>query len=350
MENKSILVTGGAGFIGSHIVEYLLKNNAKFVRVLDNLSTGNKNNIQQFLDKYSNIEFIYGDISNLDICRKVMKDIDIVCHQAALGSVPRSVDDPLMSHISNVNGFLNVLISAKENGIKRIVYASSSSVYGDDMNLPKIEEKTGSVLSPYAATKAIDEIYAGVFTKCYNMECIGLRYFNIFGPRQDPNGAYAAVIPKFINFIKKNESPIINGDGSFSRDFTYVDNAVRANCLALLTENKECFGSAFNIGAGGRTSILKLFTIIKNVLKSNIEPIFSSNRQGDISHSNADINKAKELLKYTPVISFDDGIVKTVDFYTKNTGKTLSINDIDFNKLLQREPIHTDNSNVKKLL
>jgi UDP-N-acetylglucosamine 4-epimerase len=315
MENKSVLVTGGAGFIGSHIIEHLLKNNAKFVCVLDNLSTGNKNNIQHLLDKYSNIEFMYGDISNLDVCRKAMKNIDVICHQAALGSVPRSVNDPLMSHISNVNGFLNILIAAKENGIKRIVYASSSSVYGDDINLPKIEEKTGNILSPYAATKAIDEIYASVFTKCYNMECIGLRYFNIFGPRQNPNGEYAAVIPKFINLIKKNESPIINGDGSFSRDFTYVDNAVKANCLALITENKECFGNVFNIGTGGQTSVLNLFITIKNILKSNVEPIFSSNRKGDVPHSNADISKAKSMLGYKPVVSFNDGIMRTVNFF-----------------------------------
>jgi UDP-N-acetylglucosamine 4-epimerase len=315
MENKAVLVTGGAGFIGSNIVEYLLKNNVKFVRILDNLSTGNKNNIQPFLDKYSNIEFMYGDISNLDVCKKAVKNIDVICHQAALGSVPRSVDDPLMSHISNVNGFLNILISAKENGIKRIVYASSSSVYGDDPNLPKIEEKTGEVLSPYATTKAIDEIYANVFTKCYGMECIGLRYFNIFGPRQDPNGEYAAVIPKFISLIKQNKSPIINGDGSFSRDFTYVDNAVQANCLALFTEIKECFGTAFNIGAGGQTSVLKLFTVIRDELNSNVEPIFSTTRKGDVPHSNANINKAKNLLGYEPLVDFNNGIIKTIKHY-----------------------------------
>jgi UDP-N-acetylglucosamine 4-epimerase len=318
MENKSVLVTGGAGFIGSNIVEYLLKNGVKFVRVLDNLSTGNKNNIQPFLEKYSNIEFMYGDISNLDVCKKAVKDMDVICHQAALGSVPRSIDDPLMSHISNVNGFLNILIAAKENGIKRVVYASSSSVYGDDVNLPKKEEKTGNVLSPYAATKAIDEIYAGVFTRCYGMECIGLRYFNIFGPRQDPNGAYAAVIPKFISLIQQNKSPVINGDGSFSRDFTYVDNAVKANCLALLTNNNECFGTAFNIGAGGQISILDLFYIIKNTLGSDIELSFGFNRKGDVPHSNADISKAKKLLGYNPLVSFHDGIVRTVDYYKNN--------------------------------
>ena len=222
IQEKRILVTGGAGFIGSNIVETLLKQGVKFVRILDNLVTGKMENIQFLLDKYENLEFMYGDISKLEDCRKAVKNIDIITNQAALGSVPRSIIDPLSSHISNVNGFLHLLIAAKEQGIKRIVYASSSSVYGDNHTLPKVEENTGNVLSPYAATKAIDEIYGGVFTKCYNMECIGLRYFNIFGPRQDPHGAYAAVIPKFISLLKEGKRPTINGDGSFSRDFTYV--------------------------------------------------------------------------------------------------------------------------------
>ena len=235
IENKNILVTGGAGFVGSNIVEYLLKNNVKCVRILDNLSTGNKNNIQPFLDKYDNIEFLWGDITNLETCRKAVNNIDIICHQAALGSVPRSMNDPLSSHNSNVNGFFNILLAAKENNIKRIVYASSSSVYGDHPVLPKVEQNIGKQLSPYAITKYIDELYGNIFTKCYGMECIGLRYFNIFGPRQDPNGAYAAVIPKFISSMKKNIRPIINGDGNYSRDFTYIDNAVQVNILALTT-------------------------------------------------------------------------------------------------------------------
>ena len=250
--NKNILITGGAGFIGSNIVETLLKQNCKFIRILDNLSTGYKKNIDFLLQKYDNIEFLYGDITNLEICRKAMKNIDIICHQAALGSVPRSIIDPLKSHQTNVNGFFNILLAAKENNIKRIVYASSSSVYGDNQILPKIEHNTGNVLSPYAATKSIDEIYANVFTKCYDMECIGMRYFNVFGPRQDPTGSYAAVIPKFINLMKNNISPTINGDGKFSRDFTYIDNVVQANILAMTTTNKECYGQVFNIGAGGR--------------------------------------------------------------------------------------------------
>jgi len=308
MENLNVLVTGGSGFIGSNIVEFLLKNGVKSVRVLDNLSTGKIKNLQPFLDKYDNLEFMYGDIANLESCRKAMEGIDVITHQAALGSVPRSVGDPLSSHISNVNGFLNILIAAKEVGIKRIVYASSSSVYGDHPVLPKVEENTGNVLSPYAATKAIDEIYAGVFTRCYGMECIGLRYFNIFGPRQDPNGAYAAVIPKFINLMKSGKRPTINGDGTYSRDFTYVDNAVQANVLALCTENCACFGEAFNIGAGGQFSLLEMVSVIKKELNSDIEPKFGPNRPGDIPHSNADISKAKNMLGYNPKVLFDEGM------------------------------------------
>ena len=311
--NKNILITGGAGFIGSNIIEHLCKNNKyKTIRILDNLSTGNKNNIQYIIDTYENIEFFYGDVVSLEICRRAVQDIDIICHQAALGSVPRSVGDPLLSHNSNVNGFLNILIAAKEEGIKRVVYASSSSVYGDNPTLPKVEENTGNVLSPYAATKAIDEIYAGVFTKCYGMECIGLRYFNIFGPRQDPNGVYAAVIPKFIKLMSEGKQPIINGDGSYSRDFTYVDNAVQSNILALTTTNEKCFGESFNIGIGGQVTILELVEAINKELNTQIEPIFGKNRKGDIPHSNADISKAKNMLGYEPNVLFEEGIKKLI--------------------------------------
>lgn len=312
IEKMNILVTGGAGFIGSNIVEYLLKNKVKSVRILDNLATGKKENIQILLDKYDNVEFMYGSIADLETCRKAVKGIDVITNQAALGSVPRSINDPLSSHISNVNGFLNILIAAKEEGIKRVVYASSSSVYGDNPTLPKVEEKTGNVLSPYAATKVIDEIYAGVFTKCYGMECIGLRYFNIFGPRQDPHGAYAAVIPKFIDLMKCEKQPTINGDGIFSRDFTYVDNAVQANILALTTENTKCFGEVFNIGAGGQFSLLELIKVLNKEFKTDIVPIFGSERPGDIPHSNADIHKAREILGYDPKISFEYGIKKLI--------------------------------------
>ena len=315
MENKSFLITGGCGFIGSNIVEYLLENNAYFVRVIDNLSTGNKLNIEHLLDKYTNIEFMYGDITNIEVCRKAVSGIDVICHQAALGSVPRSILDPLSSHLSNVNGFLNILISAKEAGIKRVVYASSSSVYGDHPVLPKVEENTGNLLSPYAATKKIDEIYGSVFTRCYEMECIGLRYFNVFGRRQDPNGAYAAVIPKFINLMKNGKSPTINGDGAYSRDFTYIDNVIQANVLAMTTQNTESFGEAFNIGVEGQTTIYELFKIIKDELKLDMEPIFGPNRSGDIPHSNADINKARTILNYNPQILFKEGIIKTIKYY-----------------------------------
>ena len=310
-----IVVTGGAGFIGSNIVEFLLKNNVKKVRVIDNLSTGNKNNLKTYLEKHDNVEFMYGDISKLEDCRKAVKDMDVITNQAALGSVPRSMKDPLSSHISNVNGFLNLLIAAKEEGIKRIVYASSSSVYGDHPVLPKKEENTGSVLSPYAATKAIDEIYAGVFTKCYDMECIGLRYFNVFGPRQDPKGAYAAVIPKFIDIMRNNKQPTINGDGTFSRDFTYVNNVVQANIKALTTSNKECYGEVFNIGAGGRITILELVDAINKGLKTNIKPNLGPNRDGDIPHSNADISKAKSMLDYEPKIQFYEGIYMLINCF-----------------------------------
>ena len=256
---------------------------------------------------------MYGDISNFEDCRKAVKDMNIITHQAAIGSVPRSVIYPLGSHIPNVDGFLNILISAKEEGIKRVVYASSSSVYGDNPILPKVEENTGNVLSPYAATKAIDEIYAGVFTRCYGMECIGLRYFNIFGPRQDPNGAYAAVIPKFISLIKNNKSPKINGDGTYTRDFTYVDNAVMANYLSMITTNNQCFGEAFNIGCGGNYSLNYLVKLINENLNKDIKPIYGELRDGDIPHSNANIDKAKNMLNYIPLINFEEGIKKLLE-------------------------------------
>lgn len=313
LNHKRILVTGGAGFIGSNIVEMLLSYDVKLVRILDNLSTGDKVNIIPFLEKYGYmLEFMYGDITNLETCRKAVVGIDLICHQAALGSVSRSIEDPLSTHLTNVNGFLNLLIAAKEIGIKRVVYASSSSVYGDNSDLPKKEDKTGHVLSPYAATKAVDEIYGHVFTQCYGMECIGLRYFNVFGPRQNPNGPYAAVIPKFINLVKTGQRPVINGDGSYSRDFTYIDNVVQANFLALTTTNREAIGTVFNIGAGGQITIHELFETIKKSLRSQIEPIIGQNRVGDIPHSNADIGKAIEILGYYPAVPFQEGIEKMI--------------------------------------
>lgn len=344
----NVLLTGGAGFIGSHIAEHLLKTDVAKIRIIDNLSTGKMENIQFLLDKYDNIEFMYGDISNIELCRKAVKNMNVICHQAALGSVPRSVNDPLASHISNVNGFLNILVSAKEEGIKRVVYASSSSVYGDHPVLPKVEENTGTVLSPYAATKLIDEIYAGVFTRCYNMECIGFRYFNVFGPRQDPNGVYAAVIPKFLKLMQEGKQPIINGNGSFSRDFTYIDNVVNANILAITTNNTECFGKAFNIGAGGRISLLGLIDELNRAMGTNIEPVFGKSRKGDIPHSNANISKAKKMLGYNPNVTFIEGIKKIVN--NKYVCKRLLLEDIDYNKLLNRTPIDIDLSDVRNFL
>lgn len=315
MENLKILVTGGAGFIGSHIVEYLLERNAKYIRIVDNLATGNMDNIKHLLEKYKNLEFMHGDLSNYNICITAIKDIDIICHQAALGSIPRSIVDPLSTHRANVDGFINLLHAAKEAGIKRIVYASSSSVYGDDESILKKEDKIGKQLSLYAMSKYINELYAYNFTKMYGMECIGLRYFNVFGPRQNPNGPYAAVIPKFIKMIKNGDVPIINGDGKQSRDFTYVGNIVIANICALTTQNTECFGEIFNIGTGGNVTILELYHTICELLDKNTEnsPNFDLPRKGDMLHSMADISKAKKLLGYDPKYSFLEGLRFTVN-------------------------------------
>ena len=311
--DKHILVTGGAGFIGSHIVDYLLRRNLK-VLVIDNLSTGNMNNLKKAMSD-PNFKFVYGSITDLELLRKHMKYVGAVCHQAALGSVPRSIDDPLSSHNSNVNGFLNILVIMKEYNIKRIVYASSSSVYGDSIILPKTEEIIGKPLSPYAITKYIDELYANNFSKLYGIEAIGLRYFNVFGPRQDPNGAYAAVIPKFIKSLIDKKRVTINGDGTFSRDFTHVSNIVRANCLALTTDDPKCYGEIFNIGAGGRVSLEELYNYISSNLNSGLEPIYGEERIGDIPHSNADITKAEEMLGYKVEGCFNDYIRDTINYY-----------------------------------
>ncbi len=308
--NMKILITGGAGFIGSHIADSLLEEGHRVV-VIDNLSTGNLENIKHlFLNP--KFKFVNGDITNIDTCRTVCEDIDKICHQAALGSVPRSINDPLSSHNNNVNGFLNILIVAKENNIKRVVYASSSSVYGDSDILPKQEDNIGNQLSPYAVTKYVNELYANVFTKSYGLECIGLRYFNVFGPRQNPNGEYAAVIPKFINLMKNKQSPIIYGT-THTRDFTYVANVVNANKLALFTDNKNCFGDIFNIGTGGNIGINELFNKINDILHLNIKYIQAQERSGDILHSFANISKAKEYLLYDPICDFDTGLKITID-------------------------------------
>jgi UDP-N-acetylglucosamine 4-epimerase len=315
-----LLITGGCGFIGSNIAEYFLENKLfEYITIIDDLSSGFMDNIQHLIEKYNNLQFIKADIQDIEVCKNITKNIDAICHQAATGSVPRSINDPFFYHKNNVDGFFNLLIAAKENGCRRFVYASSSSVYGDNEDLPKIENITGSVLSPYAATKKINEIYANVFNKCYGMEIIGLRYFNVFGEKQNPNGEYAAVIPKFIDYIKNGKSPIIYGDGSFSRDFTYVKNVVHANYLALTTTNQECFGEIFNIGAGGRITINDIFYKICEIIGTNITPNYQPNRKGDIPHSNASIEKAKSMLGYVSEYNFEEGLRRTIlNFVKKN--------------------------------
>ena len=348
IKDKNILITGGAGFIGSHICEFLVKQkDVGIIRILDNLSNGKKENIQFLLDKYDNLEFLWGDITNYTSCQLAVKDINIVCHQAAVGSVPRSISNPMLSHNNNINGTFNMLLAAKEEGIKRFVYASSSSVYGDEPNLPKREDRIGEVLSPYALNKKVGELYAKIFCRCYGMECIGLRYFNVFGPRQDPNGAYAAVIPKFIKLMKEGISPTINGDGSFSRDFTYVDNVVQANWLAMTTQNSKCFGEAFNIGAGGRTSLLELVEAINKGLGKQIKPILGEGRKGDIPHSNADISKAREMLGYRVDIYFSEGIGKLLKYNNKYS--SYSHKNIDYNKLLGKTKFTPDYNTLSGL-
>lgn len=312
---KKILVTGGAGFIGSNIVEKLLQLGYQ-VRVLDNLSSGKQENVDLFTS-HPHYEFVFGDIKNIEDCHKACEGIDIVCHQAAMGSVPRSIQFPLLTNANNIDGYLNMLFAAKEAGIKRFVYASSSSVYGDEPNLPKIEHRVGKPLSPYAVTKATNEVYADVFAKNYGMELIGFRYFNIFGPRQDPNGQYAAVIPLFIKSLLNDVSPYINGDGEQSRDFTYVDNAVQANILGLTTENPEAINQVYNIALGERFTINQMYESLGDLLGKKIPAIHREPRAGDIRDSLADITKAKTLLGYHPTHRFVDGLPLTVEYFKK---------------------------------
>ncbi len=311
---NSFLVTGGAGFIGSHIVEYLLKYGAKKVRVLDNLLTGRKENVDLFRSN-PNYEFIEGDICNINECRKACEGMDYLLHQAALGSVPRSVKDPVTTNHINCDGFLNMLLAARDAGIKRIVYASSSSVYGDHPGLPKVEEKIGKQLSPYAVSKYSNELYAHVFGLNYGMKIIGLRYFNIFGPRQDPNGQYAAVIPKFIAQLKKGVAPTIHGDGKQTRDFTFVENAVQANIRAILTNNELAYGEVFNIAVGDQHTLLDMFHFLQSILKTNISPVHIERRAGDIPQSQANTAKAERMLGYKPQITFKKGLEMTVDSF-----------------------------------
>ena len=316
IENNTFLVTGGAGFIGSHIAEYLLNNKAKKVRVLDNLATGFLENIKPFLSLH-NFEFIEGDITNPTDCEKACIGIDYVSHQAALGSVPRSIENPLATHQANATGFINILIAAKNNKVKRIVYASSSSVYGDLNESPKVESRIGKPLSPYAVSKKVNEQYAAIFSSTYNMEIIGLRYFNIFGPRQNPNGAYAAAIPLFIESLMKNEPVYINGSGEQSRDFTFIDNAVQANIKALLNENKNALGKVFNIACGQSVSVNKMFEFIAGVIDPKAKANHREERFGDVKNSLADITEAKNNLGYMPEILFEEGLKRTINWFRK---------------------------------
>ncbi len=313
--NKStFLITGGAGFIGSNIAEYLLKYDAGKVRVIDNLSTGFIENIKPFLSN-PNFEFIEDDITDFAVCVKACKDVDYVLHQAALGSVPRSIEDPAATHNSNTTGFINVAIAARDRGVKRVVYASSSSVYGDSGQLPKVENNIGKQLSPYAASKRACELYAEVFSEIYNVDMIGLRYFNIFGPGQNPNGAYAAAIPLFIDALLSNKPPVIYGNGEQTRDFTFVENAVQANIKAIFTENTDVKGRVFNIAAGKMTSLNDLIVILSKLTGSEINAVYKEERAGDVRKSLADITKAKTCLGYEPYIQFEEGLKCTLDWF-----------------------------------
>lgn len=310
-----ILVTGGAGFIGSNLVDALLKDErVSAVRVLDNFATGSKANIEH-LSGDERFELLEGDIRNYEDCLKACDGVDLISHQAALGSVPRSIVDPITSNNVNITGTLNIFTAAKEKGVDRIVYAASSSTYGDHPGLPKKEELIGKPLSPYAVTKFVNELYAQVYATTYGMQLIGLRYFNIFGPRQNPNGPYAAVIPLFAEAILENKAPVINGDGSHSRDFTFVDNAVQANILALFTTNAEAVNQVYNIACGEQTSLTDLFEYLKKDEKSSLQPIHGPERKGDVKHSLADISKAKKLLGYKPAVPVLEGIQKTMNWY-----------------------------------
>ncbi|HQU97927.1 MAG TPA: SDR family oxidoreductase [Nitrosomonas sp.] len=311
---NTFLITGGAGFIGSHIVEFLLKNNAKKVRVLDNLSTGLQQNVDLFLH-HPAYEFINGDIRDFSACQKACEGMDYVSHQAALGSVPRSIKDPLTTNEVNITGFVNMITAAKESGIKTFVYASSSSVYGSEPTLPKIENRVGDPLSPYAVTKKANELYASVFHDLYGMKVIGFRYFNVFGPRQDPNGPYAAVIPLFVKGILNNTPVYINGDGEQTRDFTFIDNAVQANIRGLFCENEQAFGKVINVAVGEKFTVNFMYSAIKEMLQSEHEAIYREPRAGDIRNSLADISLAHTLIGYTPTHQFMDGLKETVKFF-----------------------------------
>ena len=322
LSNKTILVTGGAGFIGSNLCEALLEKGNQVI-CFDNFATGKRENIKEFL-KDPNFILIEGDIRKLDDCLKATRDVDYVLHQAALGSVPRSIKDPITSNDVNVSGFLNMLVASRDNGVKRFVYAASSSTYGDSESMPKVEHIIGKPLSPYAITKYVNELYADIFSKTYGLETIGLRYFNVFGRKQDPNGAYAAVIPKFVSQLMKGESPTINGDGSFSRDFTYIDNVIQANLLTLVTTKEKAINTVYNVAYGDRNTLNDLMGYLKEYLSefdaniSNIEVIYGPNRAGDIPHSHASVAKAKENLNYNPQYTLQQGLKEAVKWYWEN--------------------------------
>ncbi|WP_213195425.1 SDR family oxidoreductase [Cloacibacterium caeni] len=321
-KNKKILVTGGAGFIGSNLCDTLLELGAK-VTCLDNFSTGRRENLETCLQN-SNFTLIEGDIRDLETCKKACENQDFVLHEAALGSVPRSINDPITSNEVNVGGFLNMLVAARDADVKRLIYAASSSTYGDSEALPKIEERIGKPLSPYAITKYVNELYADVFKKTYDFNTIGLRYFNVFGRKQNPNGAYAAVIPKFVMQFMSHESPVINGGGEYSRDFTYIDNVILMNLLALTVENEEALNQVYNTAFGERTTLNDLVKYLKEYLSefdgeiSKVEVLYGDYRKGDVPHSLASIEKAKTLLNYNPKFSMKEGLREAVKWYWEN--------------------------------
>ncbi|MDR5590592.1 SDR family oxidoreductase [Christiangramia sp. SM2212] len=322
ISNSRILVTGGAGFIGSNLCETLLNYGAQ-VTCLDNFATGHRKNLEPFLDD-SNFILIEGDIRNLETCQKACANTDYVLHQAALGSVPRSLKDPITSNEVNVTGFLNMLIAARDNDIKRFVYAASSSTYGDSESLPKVEDIIGKPLSPYAITKYVNELYADNFKRSYGLDTIGLRYFNVFGRKQDPNGAYAAVIPKFVMQFMDHDSPVINGDGTFSRDFTYIDNVLQMNIRAITTQNPDALNQVYNTAVGDRTNLKELTYLLKKYLSeydseiADVKVKHGPNRPGDIPHSLASVDKAKELLDYQPTHKIEEGLKEAVSWYWEN--------------------------------
>lgn len=322
LKDKNILVTGGAGFIGSNLCEYLLTCDAN-VTCLDNFATGHKHNIEAFLD-HPKFTLIDGDIRDLETCQRACKGQEFVLHQAALGSVPRSLKDPITSNEVNVSGFLNMLVAARDQKLKRFIFAASSSTYGDSEKLPKVEDEIGKPLSPYAITKYVNELYADIFQKSYGLDYIGLRYFNVFGRRQDPNGAYAAVIPLFVKQLMNHESPVINGDGTYSRDFTYIDNVIQMNVLAITTENDVALNQVYNTAVGDRTTLVELVNYLKTYLTefdneiATVKVKHGPNRNGDIPHSLASVDKAKQLLNYQPSYPIEKGIQEAVSWYWKN--------------------------------